>query len=245
MFKVESELSDLLTRVGNADAADAHQKNLICRIETFLTKVFDLPLTEHKWEDKKTLKKIKSMLPSLTDRPVFVDVADKTIDVVDVYNSVEDGDNESIVVEGAGTSEILTGCVTDEATGLEECVGGEGGRIADSQVQDDGQVSGRFALSSRGLFHDKYSVFFYPYFTLPHDVLVYSVYVTNKDQTKPKTFRLINGKVYREFKSVAPHKQNLNTVKFNPPLLFKKGTDIVLKCDVKIEGMAVITLKYV
>ena len=115
------------------------------------------------------------------------------------------------------------------------------------------QQSLKFSLNSNGVFvHDlKKTLFFSPGLILPQKIFVYSLYITTiiKEQAKHNyKFELIaikNGippTPLHEFEKEAFNEFVME--EFDPPIEIGATTKILVSCNKKIEGMAVLTITY-
>jgi hypothetical protein len=109
-----------------------------------------------------------------------------------------------------------------------------------------------FSFNSRGIFYGelKQTLFFSPGLILPDKIFVYSLYITasiksqSKHNRKFEFMAVKNGSPESLYSFEREVSDEIIMEDFDPPIEIPSKTKVLLSCDRKLDGMAVLTVKY-
>jgi seryl-tRNA synthetase len=110
----------------------------------------------------------------------------------------------------------------------------------------------KFSLNSKGIFYHelKQTLFFSPGLILPDKIFVYSLYITasiksqSKHNRKFEFMAVKNGSPESLYSFEREVSDEIIMEDFDPPIEIPSKTKVLLSCDRKLDGMAVLTVKY-
>jgi chromosome segregation ATPase len=112
--------------------------------------------------------------------------------------------------------------------------------------------SQNFSLNSKGMFsHElKKTLFFEPGLILPHKIYVYSLYITTSIKAQAKHNRKFDFIIIKNGSPESIHSfekdalQELIMEEFNPPIEIPSKTKMLVACNKRLDGMALLTISY-